>query len=215
MNDDSFLTETLSRAVADVHTPFDAITGSSLAAGRRIKRRRTAGAAVAGVACVAAVTAVAVGGSHLLAGGQPDAQPFAGGSDSPSASTSPPSSPPSSAPSSTPSRPAGEVPVALRLPGWSCEEFPTDEKMWCSGPGDLAVSVVWRAAATYDGFVAKYDGKRSTTPMLDGTGTVVAARDQVAVIVSEPKGRWFVSVQPGAGVDLELGHQIAEHLVWQ
>jgi len=212
-NDDSFLTDTLQRAAADVQTPFDAIAAQSITAGRRLRRRRTAGVVLGSAACVAALSTGIVGVTQLLPGDRA-VDPGFGTGPSGSQSPSPAESPSVDRSTVSPAPGTGDVPVSLDLAGWTCEEFPADDKMWCTGPGDRAASINWREASTHDGFVGKYPGERTSLPMLGGDG--FAVRDAgILVAISEPGQRWFVSIQPTEAVTMETLHDLADHLSWQ
>lgn len=209
MNDDSFLTETMARGAADVTTPVDEIVSGSITAGRRLRRRRTTGAALGGVACVAAVSAAVYGAGTLFPEEQaaPETPGFANPGD-PTLSPSPTGMP------VKPSKeaPKGRAPVVLNADGWTCEVLLVDDKMWCEGPGPAAASVNWRAARDRASFVGKSSGAHTTTPMLGGTGDVFAEPDMVAI--GPPKGKWFISLH---AVELTVPqvNELATHLAWQ
>lgn len=210
MNDDTFLTETIARGAADVTTPVDEIVSGSITAGRRIRRRRTAGAVLGGIACVTAVAAASYGVSTLLPEEKaaPEMPDFALGG--PPAESSSPSTKPSGPPA-VKGDPKGRAPVVLNADGWTCEVFLIDDKMWCEGPGEANASVNWRAAQGRASFVAKSSGAHTTTPMLGGTGDVFAG-DMVAI--GPVKGKWFISLH---AVELTIPqvNELVTHLAWQ
>lgn len=213
MNDDTFLTETLARGAADVTTPVDEIVSGSLTAGRRLRRRRAAGAVLGGIACVAAVGAASYGVSTLFPDQKaaPETPGFATGSEP----TQSPAAPAESTVPVTPGQPKGDVakraPVVLNADGWTCEVTLIDDKMWCEGPGAASASVNWRAAPDRALFVAKQDGAHSTTPMLGGTGDVF---DGHVVAIGPATGKWFISLH---AVELTVPqvNELVTHLSWQ
>lgn len=218
MNDDNFLTETMARGAADVTTPVDEIVSGSITAGRRIRRRRTAGAVLGGVACVAAVGAASYGVSTLMPAERtaPETPDFAlGGKPSESPSTKL-LGPNGSTEPGKPSHPKGgtakRAPVVLNADGWTCEVFLVDDKMWCTGPGTASASVNWRAAPERAQFMAEYDGTHTTTPMLGGTGDVFDGIERIAI--GPAKGKWFISLH---AVDLTIPqvNELVTHLAWQ
>ncbi|WP_109508904.1 hypothetical protein [Nocardioides speluncae] len=208
MNDDTFLTDTLARGAADLTTPVDEIVSGSITAGRRIRRRRTTGAVLGGIACVAAVGAASYGVSTLL----PEEKAI---QESPGFATggTPTESPSPTGLPVTPEKetPKGRAPVVLKADGWTCEVFLVDDKMWCQGPGKAAASVNWRAARERAMFVSKSTGAHTTTPMLGGTGDVFAG-DMVAI--GPAKGKWFITFH---GVELTVPeiNEVVTHVAWQ
>lgn len=210
MNDDNFLTETLARGAADLTTPVDEIVSGSITTGRRIRRRRTAGAVLGGIACVAAVGAASYGVSSLLPEEKAvqESPGFATGGD-PSQS---PSATAKADPPATTGDPKGRAPVVLNADGWTCEVFLVDDKMWCEGPGPATASVNWRAAPDRGSFVSKYSGAHTTTPMLGGTGDVFAEPEVTAI--GPAKGKWFISLH---AVELTVPqvNELVTHLSWQ
>lgn len=211
MNDDSFLTETMARGAADVTTPVDEIVSGSITAGRRIRRRRTAGAVLGGIACVATVGAASYGVSTLLPEEKaaPESPGFATGGGP--AESSSPSAKPSGLPAGK-GDPKGRAPVVLNADGWTCEVFLVDDKMWCEGPGSAAASVTWRAAPDRGSFVSKYSGAHTTTPMLGGTGDVFAEPEVTAI--GPTKGKWFISLH-AAELTVPQVNELVTHLAWQ
>lgn len=188
--DDSFLADTLHRGAADVQTPFDTIASGSMAAGRRIKRRRAAAVVLGSVACVAAVSAGVVGLTHLAPSGTASDPGFASGPSGPAETTS-------SAPTDTTGTPtpaADAVPVHLMMAGWTCEEFPQDQKSWCTGPDGVNGSLNWRPATESD---AWHGGDP----------------DKTDLYVSDVHGRWFATIGLTEN-DKQLAHELGAHLVW-
>jgi len=190
MNDyDDFVTDTLHRGVTDLATPLDTLAPNAIAAGGRIRRRRTAIAVISGVGCVAALSAATYGVSRL--GGEP-AQVV----DSTSLFAAAPTSTPTATVTPTPSSDTSPgVPVHLVLDGWTCEEFAIDQKSWCIGPDGVNASVNWRPASEFDA----WHGGDS---------------DKTADWVGPRLGHWFatVSLTPGGG---HLAQQLGEALVWE
>lgn len=191
MNDDTFLTETLSRGVADVETPFDSITRESISAGRRLRRRRTTAAAIGGAACVALLAVGTVGVTQLLSSGSaaPESPGFASG---PSDTASPAVN---EAPTTSPATSNPVAPVRLDLAGWSCDAS-SDEKMWCTGPNGINASINWRPAAYFN---AWHGGDPDKTT--DWVGATL-------------HGRWFATVSLTER-DPALARQLGQALIWQ
>lgn len=147
------------------------LAAASLRTGLRLRRRRRI-ATVAGGA--AAVTVIGVAASQT-GGGTTAHDPDV------AASSSAPATPAATVTTDVPDVPRGEptLPVAVRAPGWDCESFPVDEKMWCT-KGDLSVSVVVRPRADY----AAWKG----SPDKEGS----------AEWTSPVHGNYFVTIQGGA-----------------
>lgn len=185
--DGDFVTDTLQRGVSDLATPLDTLATGSIAAGSRIRRRRTAVAVLGGAGCVLALSAVTYGATRL--GGDPVQVPgsssaFAGAPASTTSAT------PTVAPDTTPG-----VPVHLVLDGWTCEEFAIDDKSWCTGPDGVNASVNWRSAADFDA----WHGGDS---------------DKTADWVGELHGKWFATVSLTKR-DGRLAAQLGKSLVWE
>lgn len=174
----------LHERVRDEHPDLERLIRSSAAAGGRIRRRRQAGAALAGVAGVAAVVVgvAALQGSDGTASEQP---PVA---DDPT---------PTAAPSPTPTPPKGAGPVFVDAPGWDCNR-PADEKFMCGKQGAYVV-VNWREAAEHDDYLDP--GKADA---LDGVHT----------FVSDVHGAWFATVAPAKGTTQAEVDEVGAGLVW-
>lgn len=167
----------LRERLLDEHVDLEALVTTSLHRGRRLRRRRRA---AAGALVVAAVTVVATAatGTDLVRGSDRAVDP----TDAPPPTAS---APPTSAPSPTaaPERPVppASFPVALDLPGWTCEVFAKDEKMACTSEQGGNVSVVLRASADRPEFVAP------------------GGKSDPGVLVSRVHGNFFVTVQGELG----------------
>lgn len=107
----------------------------------------------------------------------------------------------------------GQVPVELVLDGWSCDEFPVDDKSWCTGPDGEGVSVNWRAAGERDSFLGKSGEHTATLPMLGGDGIVLTEGEMITV-VGPAQGDWFVTLHPAVGADIDLA-ALAAALAWK
>ena len=192
LNDDTFVTDTLRRGTEELLTPYDAIATRSISAGRRLRRRRTVGVVLGSAACVAALSAGLVGLNQLRPASH-TVDPGFGAGSSMSASVTPTPTPTLSA---TPT-PGGQtdVPVRLELAGWTCEEFPIDQKSWCEGPHGVNASINWRPASDFD---AWHGGDSDKTD--DWVGDL--------------HGDWFATVGV-TSQDPQLARQLGEALVWQ
>lgn len=174
----------LHERVRDEQPDFDELVRVSTTTGARIRRRRRAGAALAGVA---GITAVVVGVAALQ-GSDPVA-----GEQAPIASEPTPSAP---APTPEPT-PKNAVPVHVEAAGWKCKK-PMDEKFMCDKDGAYVV-VNWRAAADHDAYLRP--GKADT---LDGVHT----------FVSDVHGEWFATVSPAQGTTQAEVDEVGNGLVW-
>lgn len=155
------------------------LASASLATGQKVRRRRRvavgAGTAAAGIAAIALAT------STLGAGGTTarDAEVAESSTAEPAtAGTTVTADPDKAAGLPTGAPRATGLPVSVDAPGWSCESFPVDEKMWCQS-GDLGVSVVVRGADDYDGWKGSADKEGS------------------ALWMSPVHGNYFVTLQGG------------------
>lgn len=179
MNDmddlDTLIGPALRERMRTVQPDLEHLAGSSLRAGLRLRRRHRVATAAGGTAAVAVVgvgVAVAQGGASTTAH-DPDV----------ATSTSPEPSPTTTvtadAGAST-TAPAGEpvLPVTLDAPGWTCESYPIDEKMWCT-KGEQGISVVVRDGADHDAWTGSADKAGSAT------------------WTSPVHGNYFVSIQGG------------------
>ena len=186
----------LHERLRDEQPDLDRLVRASTLAGTRIRRRRRAGAALAGTAGVAAV----VVGVAMLDGsaGAPRGGPgFAG---------DPPASWASAAGQQQPQpltrearvharalRALQDAPVYVDSADWRCDR-PADEKFICSHAG-ASVVVTWRPAA----FWADYQD-----PGKAGEET----------FVSEVHGEFFATVAPGASTTRAQVDEVGRALVW-
>jgi len=177
MNDiDTLIGPALRERMRSEQPDLEHLAGSSLRAGLRLRRRRRVATVASGTAAVAVVgvgVAVTQGGGGTTAS-DPDV----------ATSTSPEPSPTATVTEADASvtAPAGEptLPVTLVAPGWSCESYPVDDKMWCTKPGTDGISVNVRDGAEHDAWAGDPDKGGSS------------------MWVSPVHGNYFVSIQGGA-----------------
>lgn len=162
----------LRERLLDEHVDLEALVTTSLHRGRRLRRRRRT---AAGALALAAVTVVAIAatGTDLVRGSDRAVDP----------TDAPPPSASAATPTPAPERPvpAASFPVALDLPGWTCEVFAKDEKMACTSGQGGNVSVVLRASVDRPEFVAP------------------GSKSDPGVLVSRVHGNFFVTVQGQLG----------------
>jgi hypothetical protein len=200
-NDD--LTTALRDRVRDEHPDVDHLIQVSTRTGARLRRRRTVGVAIAGVAA-AAVTVGIVGASLGGSGGTPGSEPGFATQPSAAASTSTPRDVlptlTNMAPSvhDGPTASAGRAPVRVMVAGWECDE-PMDQKFGCTRDGAI-VSVNWRPAAYHADYLDP-----NKADVMPGLHTFVSA----------VHGRFFVTVAPGTGATQAQVDEVAAGLVWR
>lgn len=187
MSDQTPIGLALHDRVRDEHPDLEELVRSSTAAGGRIRRRRQAGAALAGVAGIAVVTTgvAALQGSERPAGEQ---LPVA----SEATTTAP-----TPTPTQDPDPAGGAAPVSVDAPGWDCTR-PRDEKFVCSSDGATVV-VNWRPAESH----ADYQDP-DKADSLRGVHT----------FVSEIHGPWFATVAPALGTTQAEVDEVGARLVW-
>ncbi len=176
MNDmddlDTLIGPALRERMRTVQPDLEHLAGSSLRAGLRLRRRRRVATVAGGTAAVAVVgvgVAVAHGGGGTTAR-DPDV----------ATSTSPEPSPTATVTSEGTGLPTidSTLPIQLQAPGWDCESFVIDEKMWCT-KGERGISIVVRDGADHDAWAGDADKGGSSE------------------WVSPVHGNYFVSIQGG------------------
>lgn len=174
MNDlDTLIGPALRERMRSELPDLEHLAGSSLRAGVRLRRRRRV-ATVAGGTAAVAVAGVGVAVTQG-AGGTTASDPDVATSTSPDAS---PTATVTADQGASVTAPATEptLPVTLDAPGWTCESYPVDEKMWCTKDA-LGISVVVRDGAEHDAWAGDADKGGSSE------------------WVSPVHGNYFVSVQ--------------------
>jgi hypothetical protein len=171
---DTLIGPALRERMRSEHLDLEHLAGASLRAGLRLRRRRRVATVAGGTAAVAVVgvgVAVAQGG-----GGTTASDPDVATSTSPeptATATVTEAGASVTAPASGPT-----LPVTLEAPGWSCESYPVDEKMWCT-KGAQGISVVVRDGAEHDAWAGDPDKGGSS------------------MWTSPVHGNYFVSIQGG------------------
>lgn len=168
------------------------LAARSLSSGLRLRRRRRV-AAVAGSAAAVTVVGVAVAQGG---GGTTARDPEV------AATTTAPATPAATVTTPAPDVPTAEVglPVRVTAPGWDCEAFVVDEKMWCT-KAKLGVSIVVRPATDYESWAGSPDKEGSaewTSPVhgnyfvtIQGGMPALPERELDALVASlELDGHW-------------------------
>lgn len=175
MNDiDTLIGPALRERMRSEQPDLEHLAAVSLRAGVRLRRRRQV-ATVAGGAAAVAVVGVA---ASQAGGGTTARDPQVADSTTaaPSAAVTADPSEVSDLPTGAP---AASLPVTVDAPGWTCDSFPIDEKMFCT-KGKLGISVVVRDESTYPDWKGDPDKEGSS------------------LWVSPVHGNYFVSVQGGS-----------------
>jgi hypothetical protein len=194
------LSAALRERVRDEDPDLDQLIQVSTRTGARLRRRRTAGISIAGVA--AGVTMIGIVGASLGgSGGTTGSEP--GFATQPTAvSTSPDVLPTltNMAPSvhDGPTISTGPAPVRVEAAGWECDK-PADMKFGCARDGAI-VSVTWRPAANHQDYL---DPEKAD--VMPGVHTFVSA----------VHGRFFVTVMPGLGATQAQVDEVGAGLVWR
>lgn len=164
MNDiDTLIGPALRERMRSEQPDLEHLAATSLRAGVRLRRRRRVATVAGGTAAVAVVgvgVAATQGGAGTTAADRDAAT-----------SPTPETSPTATVTSDGTGLPAidSTLPVELGAPGWTCESFVIDEKMWCT-KGDQGLSIVVRPQSSYDDWKGSADkeGSASWTSPLHG-----------------------------------------------
>lgn len=192
--------DALRERVRDERPDLDRLVDVSTRTGTRIRRRRQAGATLAGAAAVAAI---AVGGQQLLGDeGTTSRGPGFATAPTTSAPVVPAETTVDPTTDLTPIDPSEPVvappgsgaPFTVTADGWTCSE-PVDEKFDCTR-GTEAVYLVWRDAVGHQKYLS---GPDALGP---------------EAYVSDVHGGVFVTIEPGPGTSAESAGEVGSSLVF-